>query len=58
MFGFANKKQKLEKSYQKLMDESYQLSRTDRRKSDDKMAEAEAVRQQIEALEASENSNA
>ncbi len=55
MFGW-NKKARLEKRYHRLLKESYQLSHTDRKKSDAKAAEAEQVRQQIDALEASENS--
>lgn len=51
MFGFGNQKAKLEKKYQKLLDEAYHLSHTDRMKSDLKTAEAEEVRKQLEALE-------
>jgi hypothetical protein len=37
----------LEKKYQKLMDEAFKLSRTDRRKSDAKTAEANLVMDEI-----------
>jgi len=52
MFGSANKKEKLEKKYKKLLDESYRLSHTNRRKSDDKAAEADEIRKQLDAMEA------
>ena len=51
MFGLSNKKNKLEKKYKKLLDEAYRLSHTDRRKSDEKTAEAEEGRLQLEAIE-------
>jgi hypothetical protein len=51
MFGFSSKKNKLEKKYKKLLDEAYHLSHADRRKSDEKTAEAEEVRLELEALE-------
>lgn len=50
MFGFGNKKKSLEKKYQKLLQESYELSTVDRKKSDLKAAEADEVRKQIDAL--------
>jgi hypothetical protein len=50
MFGLSNSKEKLESKYQKLLQESYQLSRTNRKKSDEKLAEAEEIRKQIAAL--------
>jgi len=53
MFGLFKKetpKQKLEKQYKKLLEESYQLSSTDRKASDQKLAEAEEVAKQIDAL--------
>ena len=43
MFGSANKKEKLEKTYKKLLDESYRLSHTNRKKSDEKAAEAKSA---------------
>lgn len=49
MFGlFKNSKQKLEGRYSKLMQEAYELSHIDRKKSDQKYAEAEALRKQID----------
>jgi hypothetical protein len=52
MFGSAKKKlEKLEAKYRKLLEESYQLSTVDRTKSDLKAAEADQVRQQMDALE-------
>ncbi|NJL80644.1 MAG: Lacal_2735 family protein [Richelia sp. SM2_1_7] len=41
---------KLEKQYKKLLEESHALSKTDRRASDQKMAEAEAVMAEIMKL--------
>ena len=44
MFGTSNDNyQKLEIKYKKLMEESFRLSRTNRKKSDLKRAEAEQV---------------
>jgi meiotically up-regulated gene 157 (Mug157) protein len=51
MFGFTSEKSKLEKKYKQLLDEAYQLSHTNRKKSDDKTAEAEAVRIKLDTLE-------
>ena len=51
MFGLSNKKKKLEKKYKRLLEESYQLSHTDRAKSDAKAAEAEEVRKQLDSME-------
>lgn len=51
MFFFKSKKQKLEAKLAKLQDEAYRLSHINRRQSDEKTAEAEEVRKQIEALE-------
>ena len=42
---------KLYKKYDKLMEQSYQLSRTDRTASDAKQAEAEEIMKQIKDLE-------
>ena len=52
MFGFGknNGLKKLEKRYQKLMEESYKLSHSDRRKADLKQAEANEVLLKIEEL--------
>ena len=51
MFGLSNKKAKLEKKYKKLLEESYELSKSNRMKSDQKLAEAEDVRKQLDLLE-------
>jgi hypothetical protein len=40
----------LQKQYDKLMEENFLLSRTNRKLADQKYAEAEAVMQKIEAL--------
>ncbi|GJM62704.1 Lacal_2735 family protein [Persicobacter diffluens] len=53
MFGLFKKKSRIEvlhKSYQRLMDESFKLSTTNRRSSDQKYAEAQEVMSQIEQL--------
>lgn len=52
MFGMKSKKEKLEIKFKKLMKEAFELSHVDRQKSDQKTAEAEEIRKQIEALEA------
>jgi hypothetical protein len=57
MFGFGNKKAKLEKKYKQLLEESYQLSHSNRKKSDEKLAEAEALRKQIDDLSVSPTGN-
>ena len=52
MFGlFGDKKKRLEKKYEQLLEESYRLSHSNRTASDAKMAEANAVLEQIKALE-------
>ncbi len=54
MFGIFKKKtpiEKLQAEYKKLMEQSFQLSTTDRSASDAKRAEAEEVAKQIEALQ-------
>jgi len=54
MFGLFKKKSKadiLKKKYNKLLEESYKLSHTDRTASSLKAAEAESVMKEIEALE-------
>ena len=52
MFGlFAGKKEKLEKKYKDLMNESYHLSTVDRTKSDQKLAEAQEVLKELERME-------
>jgi len=57
MFNFFKKKSEVDKlsdKYKKLMEESYNLSKSNRQKSDAKVAEAEEVLKQIEALRAKE----
>ncbi len=51
MFGTKTEKEKLQAKMKKLLEEAYQLSRSNRRKSDEKTVEAEDVRKQIEAME-------
>ncbi|MDA7918032.1 Lacal_2735 family protein [Mariniblastus sp.] len=50
MLGFGNKTKKLEKRYQQLLEEAFQLSTSNRAKSDEKTAEAEKIRIQLDAL--------
>ena len=47
MLHSSKDKANLEKRYRKLMEESFKLSRTNRKKSDEKMAEAEEIQRQI-----------
>lgn len=52
MFGLFKKKtqkEKLQEQYQKLLKESFELSKSNRAASDKKQAEAKAVLDQIEA---------
>ena len=51
MFGSGNSKDKLQAKYNKLMQESYELSTVNRKKSDQKRAEAEEIGRQIDELE-------
>ncbi len=50
LFKKPSELEKLKKQYEKLMQESYQLSTTDRKASDIKRAEAEEIAMKIEAL--------
>lgn len=50
LFKKKSEKEKLQEKYQKLMKEAFELSKTDRSKSDSKYAEADAIQQQIDAL--------
>jgi len=53
MFGLFKKKneaEKLQEKYKKLMKEAFDLSKTNRTKSDEKTAEAEEILNKIEAL--------
>lgn len=52
MFRFlTDRKTKLEKKLQLLLKQSYELSHSNRKLSDLKTAEAQKVREQIEAIE-------
>ena len=46
-----SKKEKLQKKYEKLLEEAYKLSHSDRAASDQKTAEAEEVIKEIEKLD-------
>jgi hypothetical protein len=50
LFSRKSEKEKLNDKYKKLIDEAYKLSHSDRRASDLKTAEADAVLKQIENL--------
>lgn len=53
LFSFFNKKtekEKLQEKYEKLLQESFELSKIDRTKSDAKRAEAEKVAAEIQQL--------
>ncbi|MGW8122081.1 Lacal_2735 family protein [Roseivirga echinicomitans] len=50
LFSRKTEKEKLQIKYKKLIDEAYKLSHTNRRASDLKTAEADALLKQIEAL--------
>lgn len=52
MFGFGNREEKLQEKYSNLMQEAYELSTVNRKKSDLKRAEAEAIGKQLEELKA------
>jgi len=55
MFGIFKKKsekQKLETEYKQLLEEAFMLSKTNRRASDEKQAEAEQILDRIKKLEA------
>ena len=55
MFGSAgNDKKSLQKKYNQLMEESYRLSHSDRKKSDLKRGEAEEVGKLLDELEKNE----
>jgi hypothetical protein len=51
MFGSGNSKAKLQAKYNKLMQESFDLSTVNRKKSDIKRAEAEEIGKQLDELE-------
>ena len=54
MFGLFKGKseiEKLQKQYQKLTEEAFRLSKTDRKASDEKQVEAEEIMKKIESLQ-------
>jgi hypothetical protein len=51
IFKKKSKKEKLQEQYQKLMAEAHRLSTTNRKRSDDKIAEAEQIMQEIDKLQ-------
>ena len=54
MFGLFKKKtqiEKLQETYESLIDESYKLSRINRKESDQKYAEADSILKTTETLE-------
>lgn len=51
MFGSGNSKEKLQQKYNKLLQESFDLSTVNRKKSDLKRAEAEEIGKQLDELE-------
>ena len=51
MFGSSNDKESLQKKYNQLMEESYRLSHTNRKKSDLKRGEAEEIGKLLDELE-------
>ena len=50
IFSKKSPKEKLQKKYEKLMKESYNLSKSNRKASDEKVAEAEEILKQINSL--------
>ncbi|WP_317040714.1 Lacal_2735 family protein [Roseivirga misakiensis] len=50
-FSRKSEKEKLQEKYKKLVDEAYKLSHTDRKASDLKTAEADALIKKIEAMD-------
>lgn len=51
MFWKKSPEEKLRKKYKQLMEEAFNLSKTDRTASDKKTMEADAVMKEIEALQ-------
>jgi len=56
MFWKKSPIQKLQKQYDKLTEEAFRLSKTDRTKSDEKYAEADVVMKEIEQLQREQKS--
>ncbi|WP_299211792.1 Lacal_2735 family protein [uncultured Aquimarina sp.] len=51
LFKKKSEKEQLQKKYRALMEESYKLSHTNRKASDDKQAEAQETLNRIEQLQ-------
>ena len=51
MSGFKSKREKLEAKLAKTLKEAFELSHTDRKKSDEKNAEADEITKQLDALD-------
>lgn len=51
LFKRKSKKDKLNDEYQRLMHEAFVLSKTNRRQSDEKVAQANDVMKELESLE-------
>lgn len=51
MLGSSNDKESLQKKYNQLMEESYKLSHSNRKKSDMKRGEAEEIGKLLDELE-------
>lgn len=51
MFGMKSKKEKLEAKLGRLLQECYELSHTDRKKSDEKAVEAEELKKKIDSMD-------
>ncbi|MGB0851425.1 MAG: Lacal_2735 family protein [Bacteroidia bacterium] len=54
LFKKTTKLEKLQKRYEKLLEEAFHLSKVNRTKSDGKTAEANKVLKEIEALQSTE----
>ena len=50
LFGKKSEKEKLQKQYEKLMKQSFELSKSNRQASDQKIAEAEEIAKKITSL--------
>ncbi|MFS4416849.1 Lacal_2735 family protein [Maribacter sp. 2307ULW6-5] len=50
MFKKKSEKEKLQEQYQKLMKEAFDLSKTNRKASDDKYSQADEIQKKIDAL--------
>ncbi|HBH24224.1 MAG TPA: hypothetical protein DDY13_12470 [Cytophagales bacterium] len=50
LFKKTSEKEKLQKQYRKLLEESYKLSHTNRQASDQKAAEADELLKKIESM--------